>query len=373
MPMKPRKYKIIFSNYDDKKNPYYGGGGADAIHEVARRLAREHEVTVITGKYPSYRDEVIDRVYYKRIGTTLVGPKLGQLIYSMYLPFYVLKERFDVWIESFTPPFSTGFLQLFTKKPVIGLVHMLGGEDMKRKYRLPFQRVERIGLKTYRNFIVLSEETKKKIKRMSNAAEIRIIPNGIDLSEIINVQADTKKHILFIGRIEVDQKGLDLLLEGYARFREKAPNGHKLVIAGAGEKKEEQKLKNLIHRLELDGKAIHVGKASGKRKEEAFQKAQFVVVPSRFEAFSIVALETFSFGLPLVAFDIEGLEWIPDECCIKVEPFMKDKLADAMLRLSQNRELRQQLGKTGKSFASKFSWEKIAEKFQVNINEAISK
>ena len=42
------KRRIIFSNYDDPKNPFYGGGGARAIHEVAKRLAVRHDVKIIT-------------------------------------------------------------------------------------------------------------------------------------------------------------------------------------------------------------------------------------------------------------------------------------------------------------------------------------
>jgi len=41
--------KIIISNYDSVKNPYYGGGGATAIHEIASRLTKKFEVTVLTG------------------------------------------------------------------------------------------------------------------------------------------------------------------------------------------------------------------------------------------------------------------------------------------------------------------------------------
>jgi len=65
------KRRIIFSNYDDPKNPFYGGGGARAIHEVARRLAVRHDVKIITGSYPGSRDEMVDGVSYTRIGSVM--------------------------------------------------------------------------------------------------------------------------------------------------------------------------------------------------------------------------------------------------------------------------------------------------------------
>jgi len=121
--------KIVFSNYDDVNNPYYGGGGAYAIHEVAKRLAKRHKVTVVTGNYPNAKTQFIDSVEYRRIGLSFLEPKLSQLIFHLLLPYYFRKSSFDVWIESFTPPFSTSFLPFFGRGRVIGLAHMLAGED----------------------------------------------------------------------------------------------------------------------------------------------------------------------------------------------------------------------------------------------------
>ncbi|MBX7180163.1 MAG: glycosyltransferase, partial [Saprospiraceae bacterium] len=122
-------------NYDDIKNPYYGGGGALAVHEVAKRLAaRQHEVLVLTGKYPGCKDEIIDGVQYKRIGFHLLDARVGQLAFHFSLPWYAARLQYDIWVESFTPPFSTALLPLFTNKPVVGLTHLLGGKAMKLKY-----------------------------------------------------------------------------------------------------------------------------------------------------------------------------------------------------------------------------------------------
>ena len=128
------KPKIIISSYDDLKNPYYAGGGAVVVHEVFKRLKESYKVKVITGKYPGSIDEIVDGVVYERIGTNFFGPRLGQLIFQVILPFYALTEKFDLWVESFTPPFSTAFLPLFSKKPVVGLVHMLSAQDMQMSW-----------------------------------------------------------------------------------------------------------------------------------------------------------------------------------------------------------------------------------------------
>src|SRR5215813_13412307 len=98
--------RIIFSNYDDLLNPFYGGGGAAAIHEIGKRLSPKDEVTILTGKFPGCRTESVDGVQYERLGFTAAGPKLGQVFFHFALPFHAKRRRFDFWVESLTPPFS---------------------------------------------------------------------------------------------------------------------------------------------------------------------------------------------------------------------------------------------------------------------------
>src|SRR3989344_7293123 len=154
--------KIIISIYDSINNPYYRGGGAYAAHEIAKRLAKKHLITVICGAYKNSKDQVIDGVNYKHIGFKFTGPKLSQLIFSLLLPFYAMRSNFDIWLENFQAPHSTGFIPLFTKKPVIGITTTLHAEDFFKKYKIPFHFIERMGIKTYQHLIVLNQSLERK-------------------------------------------------------------------------------------------------------------------------------------------------------------------------------------------------------------------
>lgn len=363
------KKKLIISSYDDLKNPYFAGGGARAIHEVAKRLVgKGYAVTVITGKYPNSKAEIIDEVTYQRIGTSFLGAQLDQVTFQFCLPLYVLTKTFDVWVESFTPPFSTNFIQLFTKKPVIGLVHMLSGEDMKRKYKLPFDLIEKIGLKTYAHIIVPSKIILKKVRIENQTAKISIIPNGID--KIHAITRSEKKYILFLGRIEVDQKGLDLLLHAYSKIVKKIT--YPLYIAGSGEKKEEAILQKIIEKFSLTGKVKCLGKVNGAEKEKLYQEAFIVVITSRFETFSVVALEAFSYGKALIYFGIDGLQWIPKNAGMQVKPFDITQFAESMLTVVKDKKSTESMGKHGQAYAKQFTWEKIADEYEIFIANVLS-
>src|SRR4030042_6531468 len=359
-----RKIKIIISSYDDLKNPYYAGGGAIAIHQIAKRLITNYQVVVITGKYPGSKNERVDGVTYRRIGTSFLGAKFDQLTYQLLLPIFLITEKYDVWLESFTPPFSTNFLQLFTKKPVIGIVHMLSGEDMKRKYKLPFHIIEKIGLRSYRYLITTSKDTQKIIKQINPIVETITIPHGIE--KVRKQKALSKKrYILFIGRIEVNQKGLDLLLNAYSKISDKT--GYPLYIAGSGEKKEESKLIKTIYKLNLSSKVKLLGRINGVKKAEAYRDSLFVVIPSRFETFSLVALEAMSHKRALVSFDIKGLRWIPRNCRIAAKSFTIKSLSQAISKLLGNYQLAEKLGTCGQKYAREFTWERSAKQYEKYI------
>lgn len=363
------KPKIIISSYDDLKNPYYGGGGAQAVHEVAKRLVEDFEVEVVTGRYPGSKDEVIDGVSYRRAGTGILGVKLSQVVFQMCLWRLAMLGRYEVWIESFTPPFSTAFLPLITKKPVIGLAHMLSAEDMKRKYKLPFDWVERWGLKRYKWIICPSEVYAKKIKEINRSVDVEVIANGIDLSLTKGIRTRKKKYISFIGRIEINQKGLDLLLRAYKRVAKNVP--WRLQIAGGGEAREVKKLLAMIRRDGLCDKVIYRGRVSGSKKGKFFAETAVVALSSRYETFSLAALETMAFGIPHVCFEIDGLKWLPAGCGVKVKDFDVEAFGEGLKKLANDDKLRSEFGREARQAARKYSWEAAAEDYKKYIGKII--
>jgi phosphatidylinositol alpha-mannosyltransferase len=365
-----KRLKIIFSSYDDLKNPRYAGGGARAIHEVARRLAVSHEVTVVTGRYPGARDETVDGVRYERVGWFAGSPKLGQAAFHFALARQVRNQDFDVWFESFTPPFSTSCLQLFTRRPVVGLVHMLSGEDMQRKYRLPFHRLERAGLQTYRHCIVLTKESGERIRRVNPSVSVEVIPNGIERPKDSDAIGDKKRHVLFLGRIEVNQKGLDILVRAYARVSESI--GYPLAIAGAGTEGDERTLRTLVAEYGLGDRVEFLGKVDGEKKIEVLRQAACLAIPSRFETFSLSALEAMAFDVPVVAFALPSLQWMPSEAVVKIEPFDEPAFAKALCVAVRGDKASGVGGKAlGDAFWNQYDWDAIARRYEQYLEKVV--
>lgn len=363
---------IVFSNFDDRNNPYYAGGGAISIHEVAKRLAQHSRVIVVTGNYPGARDVRYEGVEYRRIGPSILGPRISQLAFHFLLPFAARRVPHDVWIESFTPPFSTSFLPLWTRKPVIGLVHMLSGRDMTRKYHIPFTLIENTGLRLYRHFIALTETSRDDILSKNPRANVAVIENGVyPPKNANNVRSSEGKHILSLGRIEIDQKGIDLLLEAYRK--EAANDSTPLVLAGSGAPKDIARTNALICKHRLEGKVLMPGRVDGEEKEELYSHSVIGLMPSRFETFSLVLLEMMSYGIPVVCFDIPGFSWAPEDAVLRVPPFDVDRFSDAIRALWEDGELRAKIGSAARAYALQNDWDNVAERYAAFIRKIIAK
>jgi glycosyltransferase involved in cell wall biosynthesis len=349
---------VVISVYD---HPQYRGGGQQVAEMIASRLAPHFDVTVVTTA--RRRATVIrDGVRYRTLPVNWAGPRAGQLLFHAWLPILARLIRHDLWIESFTPPFSTSFLPLFSRGRVLGLAQSLSGEEMSDRYRLPFFLLERFGLRFYRNIVVLNHADCERVSRHSPAA-VQVIPNGVRTPPMAESQLGLGEHILFLGRIDFWQKGLDLLCAAYERSHPDLP----LLVAGSGTPRDEQKLAALVT---ASGGAIRwVGHVTGQRKRELLQRSAFVVLSSRHETFGLVALEAMSFGKPVVHFDLPALRWMEGD--VRIAPFDVVALGLEMHHLAGDEAARRELGRTAYQAAQRYGIDQTADRYFALVQQLL--
>lgn len=348
--------RVTLSIYDHAGNPHYGGGGPQVIGQIARALAVEHTVTVFCGSYRGARPGVVDGVHYRFLPVGWAGPRAGQLLFQLLLPLVALVHRTDLWIESLTPPVSASLLPLTARRPVVALVQMLCGADMQRRYGLPFEAIERRGLRLYRNFVVLNDVDGALVRAAHPGASITVIPNGVDVPA--EEPGDDTGPILFLGRIDVRQKGLDLLLTAVADEQ-----ALRLDIAGSGTAAEVKRLHALIPPSAADRVRL-LGRVEGERKAALLRGCRFVVVPSRYETFSITALEALSYGKPVVHFDLDRHSWIGPGGGVAVPAFDAAALGTAMRELADDGPRRAALGRGARARALDYTWPIVTRRYR---------
>lgn len=353
---------VVISSFDNPEQSHYNGGGVAVVEMIASRLLPHFDVTVVTAA-PSAGTVVRDGVRYRSMPIGRAGPRAGQLLYHAMLPRAARRIPHDLWIENFTPPFSTSFLPLFSHSPVLGLVQSLSGDEMSSRYHLPFFAVERLGLRFYRDIVVLNPADQQLVQRYSRSAAVRMIPNGIPPTRLDEALVGSGEHILFLGRIDVWKKGLDLLLDAYEESGLSMP----LLIAGAGVPSEERKLTRLISTT--DGSVRWIGHVAGQAKQELLDRSAFVMVPSRHETFGLVALEAMSRGKPVVHFDLPTLRWMGGD--IRVRPYDTAALASQMRELAGDEAARRELGRTAHAAAQRYSSDETADRYLALVQELL--
>ncbi|HET6484446.1 MAG TPA: glycosyltransferase family 4 protein, partial [Actinoplanes sp.] len=305
-----------------------------------------------------------DGVRYVHLPVGWAGPRGGQLLFQLLLPFAAGLGRQAAWIETLTPPVSASLLPLFSRRPVIALVQMLSGADMARKYKLPFHLVERRALRLYKHFIALNETDREVIARYAGQATCEVIPNGAYRPALGDDDFGGGDHLLYLGRIDVEQKGLDLLLAAIRR----SPPGMPLVIAGSGTAVEERKLRRLA---EAAGSGVVLaGRVTGAEKDRLMRTSAAMIVPSRYETFSLSALEAMAYGKPVVHFDLPQLTWIGDDCAIVVPAYDVDALGRAMRDLAGDPARRESLGRRGYTRSLDHDWDVLGDRYR-NVLEKV--
>jgi glycosyltransferase involved in cell wall biosynthesis len=122
----------------------------------------------------------------------------------------------------------------------------------------------------------------------------------------------------------------------------------------------------LTCKLGISDYVTFTGKISEKRKIQEYHNADVLVVPSNFEPFGIVILEAYASSTPVIASNVGGIpELIANgKTGLLVPPKNPQELAEAVLKVLQNKNMSSRLGKNGRKKAEHFSWESITKKIE---------
>ncbi|MBU1709833.1 MAG: glycosyltransferase family 4 protein [Proteobacteria bacterium] len=361
--------KILHVIYDDLQNPWCGGGGALRAARINQRLAAEHEITVITGNFPGAENETINNIRYVRIGSSC-SYLLSRMSFSFLCPIVLRKYSPDIVVQD-ASFFSPSYANLFVRAPHVTIVHHLMDSHALRLV-FPFGFIpylfEKSILKTSRNILTPSLALRGKITERYSEKTVMNIPNGVD-DIYFNLVPEEENYMLFLGRIDMYMKGLDILLQAFSEINDRHV---RLKIAGSGKARDKKKLKSLITDLKLDDRIDLLGRVGEDRKLELLRKAMFLVMPSRFEGWGITAVEANAAGKAVIGTLIDGLsEAVVDaETAMLVEPGNAEELKRAIEELLADKQRRIQLGEKGREHARQFIWDEIAAQ-QMAYYEAI--
>jgi glycosyltransferase involved in cell wall biosynthesis len=202
------------------------------------------------------------------------------------------------------------------------------------------------------------------------ASHVTVIPNGVSEDDFPAGDIAEFRHrhglsevpiILFMGRLN-PIKGPDLLLLAFVKARHAFPTHHLVFVGPDG-----GMLASLRETVEREGisEFVHfLGYVGGADKPSAYRMAKLLVIPSRQEAMSIVALEAGICGVPVLLTDQCGLSEIRSiDSRLEVGATVED-IANGLTSLLAGSESFERLASAWYSFVARnYAWESLTNKY----------
>jgi glycosyltransferase involved in cell wall biosynthesis len=366
--------------------PYFSprmGGVARVVFDIATHLSRRgHDVTVVAGDYkqdeagfpPGEFRQVLLHSVFSHWGfyytPSLIGWMRDHVADFEMIHLHEVRTFQNAVALRYARSYGVPYvLSAHGTLPVI-----VERKLAKRIYDLLVGRL----LLTSASRLVAVSTLEAEQYRLAGSIEerrIRVIYNGLDLDEFSRLPPKgllRKKLrippeapvVLFLGRLH-RIKGIDHLLEAFARLREEAKDTV-LVIAGP-DQGELAHLRALVNRLRLGQGVRFAGPLYGEDKLAAYVDADVVASPGAYEIFGLVPFEALECGTPVVVGDGSGVSQLIREAGAgyAVPPGDVDALVDTLRRALTDREATAAQVTAGQAFVRReLDWAAIAGRLE---------
>jgi len=228
--------------------------------------------------------------------------------------------------------------------------------------------------KSSHKVICLTKHDSFEIMRLGCPANKTIvIPNGVDI-ELFKPSGDQEDSlVVWHGRF-VPAKGLEYLIGAASSIVRRGRSKVKFALVGDGPL--ETKIATMTKNLKLTKNIVFVGRLSLRDVALFLGRASIYVLPSLREGMPWSLLEAMASAVPVVGSDIPGINDVVSQGDngILVPPRNPEALADAILTLMADRDLRRKLGQNARRLmVEKYSWAEITARIEEIYREAIAR
>ncbi|MEB3299707.1 MAG: glycosyltransferase [Candidatus Sericytochromatia bacterium] len=391
-----RRRIALFSVHGDPLLPLgseEAGGQNVYVREVARSLAeRQVDVDVFTRGRTCTRPEVHD-LGPARVIRLPAGPTgfISRNNLFRYLPEFLENvESYARWSGSRYEAVHTNYwlsgwvgLQLAERwaVPHVHTNHSLGLVKYQSELALPPHARHRIRVETQivagSNRTIATSPQERDILHRSYQAEgrVSIVPCGVD-QRIFKPRNRKESRmalglprdvplLAYAGRFDPG-KGIDTLIEALAILNRQGPCH--LVLAGGFDPEgpdaaEFSRIVRRVEELDLTGRTTFLGRVEPRHLATVYSAADLCVIPSHYESFGLVAIESMGCGTPVVASRVGGLQYAVQEgeTGFLVPPRDPEAFARSCARVIADPVLRQRLSARGvQRVHHAFTWEAVA-------------
>lgn len=362
--------------------PYVLGGGEKQFFELAKRLAKRHEVHVYTMSLSGAKKyQVFEGIHIHRLGFFKhpVHERSLLPLTTYFLSSLFKRVSADVIHTNTYLPCISGYLKSrVSGKPIVATIHDvyrgIWGDTLGHRF-LGFigSSIENVVCRlNYDKIISVSSATKRSLTRYFGVPgkKIDVVPNGIDIALIDSIKVKRiKNRVCYVGRL-IPHKHVDELIRAIDRVKRFIPNIECKIIGGGFLRDD---LEKLVKRLGLEDNIEFVGVLPNNRDAlKVMKSSEVFVMPSTREGFGIAVLEAMRCGCVPIAYRQKCY----DDFCTKKNSLLLErdvnKLSNAIVSLLRNRKKVVRMRKEGFNTAGMFGWDTVV-KYVENIYHNVIK
>ena len=360
--------------------PPISGGGVVVIVELANKFAElGHDVTILTPdlkwKGEKYEPQLNKKIIIQKVSTPSrsnlkiaarrcqdnmkkKGIELGKqnnydFILSIFHPFHLVPKAAVACGKKL-------------KKPVLIKIDDAVYEKAKGIKKIQRKIEKMYNSKTLQNadkVLVMNDFTKKLVNEYYSVSDnrISIVTNGTDLEKFYNTRENNKR-VIFSGAM-YHHRGIDVLLDCASKVIDKINDVEFLLLGDGPEMKE---LQEFVNKNNLSKNIIFKGWVKREEIPQFLAKSSIGIGPLRSTdvtkgALPIKVLEYMASSLPILA--IKGT--LPEDILKDGDNGYvienSEELAQKIIHILKNNDLRDQMGEKSNKMVQKFDWKKVAE------------
>jgi len=221
---------------------------------------------------------------------------------------------------------------------------------------------------------VVSNSTSQELCRKGFIEDnIHFVYNAVDQAayRVENVKKPSQPVIGYLGRIK-KYKSVNHLIYAFQKVKQEIPEASLLII-GDGDFLPD--LKNLVSKLKLEGSVTFTGATYHQQKIDYLNQMWLMVNPSPKEGWGLTVIEGNACGIPVIAADSPGLrDSVVDGETGLLYPYGNhERLAELIIKLISEKNLRNSLSTQCIRWAQKFNWENSAQDMLQLIEKVLSR
>jgi len=254
----------------------------------------------------------------------------------------------------------SGYALPIPAKRTVGIIYDLNVIDIPNASGRIERIVTRLGyrdlVKQSQSIVTISEYSRWRIIEHWNlpADRVTAIPLGVAPATVKPEPVqDADPYFVWAGAM-APRKNVPMLVKAFAQAAKQLPRARLVLISSGGA--DSVTVHNIVAELNLTDRVEFTGFLTESELASRMSGALAFVFPSIYEGFGLPIIESMAVGVPVITANLTSTAEVGGDSALLVDPMNQTELADAMIQVATDSQLRAQMIEKGIPIAKRHTW-----------------